>query len=76
MIEKNIQQLPANKMLKRITDFMLHVQSEDHIDYEKHQASLEALERTGPQRQRSQKHNWSVCGPPAGANLLALPAEL
>ena len=74
LIEKNIQQLPANKMLKHITDLMLFVQSEDHIGYEKHQASPEARKRTEPQSQRSQKQAWSVRGLPAGANLLVLPA--
>ena len=45
LIESRIQQLSSEEIVQRITDFIDHLQREDHFNEEAHQAQLASLER-------------------------------
>ena len=67
MIRTNIHDIPAEEMVKRVTDFIEHLHREDHFNDELHQNSLGSLE------EQFHQNNF---GPPGNAHLSVRPSPL
>ena len=67
LVEENFKKIPKEEMLDRITNFVQHLQREDHFDDDAHQQSLDSLE--------NEFHSNNV-GPKRNAHLSVRPAEM
>ena len=67
MIRTNIHDIPAEDMVKRVTDFMEHLHREDHFNDDLHQNSLRSLE------EQFHQNNF---GPPGNAHLSVRPSAV
>ena len=67
MLQKNVHGCATSEMVQRITDFIEHLNREDHFNDEQHQTSLESLE--------NEFHNNNA-GPTKNIHLSVRPSSL